>query len=57
MKNKNTVHAREAVKIYEGHYKPSLNLVRFTKSILGVLISGNSPVAHTYIPTKRRILR
>lgn len=57
MKNRNTVHAREAVKIYEGHYKPSFNLFRFTKSILGVLISGNSPVAHSYIPAKRRTLR
>lgn len=57
MKNRNTVHAREAVKIYEGHYKPSLNLFRFTRSILGVLIFGHSSVAQTYVPVKRRTLR
>lgn len=57
MKNRNTVHAREAAKIYGEHYKPSINLFRFTKTILGVLFFGNCSVASSYVPSKRRTLR
>ena len=54
MKNKNIVHARQEVKIYKEYYQPSLNLWRFTKSIIGVLFFGSSTVA-SYSPTKKRI--
>ncbi len=56
MKNKNIVHAHQEVEIYKEYYKPSFNMVRFTKSILGVLIFGRSTVARSYIPTKKRII-
>lgn len=55
MKNKHISHAREGVKIYEQHYRPSFNLLRFTKSILGVLIFGQPSVAQSYMPIKKRL--
>jgi hypothetical protein len=57
MKNRNIVHARQEVKIYREYYQPSLNLWRFTKSILGVLFFGSSTVANSYSSTKKRILK
>ncbi len=57
MKNRNIVHAREEVKIYRAYYQPSFNMVRFIKSILGVLIFGRSTVARSYVPTNKRIMR
>jgi hypothetical protein len=53
MKDKNIVHARQKAEIYKDYYRPSLNLWRFTKSILGVLISGNGTAANSYYPKKR----
>lgn len=55
MKNKNIVHARQEVKIYREYYQPSLNLWRFTKSILGVLFFGSSTVASNSIPRKKML--
>ncbi|MCR6720194.1 MAG: hypothetical protein NVV59_07780 [Chitinophagaceae bacterium] len=43
MKNKGIAHSHEAARIYKSYYKPSLNLVRFFKSVLLVFISGASP--------------
>lgn len=40
-------------KIYKTIYRPSSNLVRFAKSLIVVLMSGNSPISTTY--SKRRI--
>lgn len=57
MKNRKIVHARQEVKIYEDYYKPSFNLFRFIKSIVGVLIFGRFSVATSYIPAKKRTLR
>lgn len=57
MKNRKIVHARQEVKIYEDYYKPSFNLFRFIKSIVGVLIFGRFSVAASYIPAKKRTLR
>jgi len=57
MKNRNILHSRQEIKIYEDYYKPSFNLWRFTKSILGVLIYGSSTVAGNYASPKKRILR
>jgi hypothetical protein len=54
MKSKSITHARQQVEIYKDYYKPSLNLWRFTKSVLGVLIFGSSPVANHYTPVKKR---
>jgi hypothetical protein len=48
MKNRNISHVREHAKIYHHHYKPSLNIVRFLKSILGILISGSSHASAAY---------
>lgn len=53
MKNRNIVHARQEVKIYKEYYQPSLNLWRFTKSILGVLFFGSTTVANNYSVKKR----
>ncbi|MFL5807956.1 MAG: hypothetical protein ACJ749_00465 [Flavisolibacter sp.] len=57
MKNRNIVHARQEVKIYKDYYKPSFNLWRFAKSILGLLLFGSSTVANSYATTKKRNLR
>jgi hypothetical protein len=56
MKNRNIRHARQEVKIYEMHYKPSFNILRFTKSILGVLIFGRTTVAHSAIASRMKTL-
>jgi hypothetical protein len=57
MKNRSIVHAHQEVEIYKQYYKPSFNMGRFMKSILGVLIFGNSYVARSYVPAKKRTLR
>lgn len=55
MKNKQRLsHYREEVKIYREHYRPSFNVFRVFKSILGVIISGSGSVAHSYIPTEKK---
>jgi hypothetical protein len=57
MENRRRIgHNHREVKIYKDYYRPSLNLVRFCKSILGVLIYGSTTVAHHYTPVdKKRI--
>jgi hypothetical protein len=55
MKNRNIVHSHEEAEIYREYYKPSFNVWRFTKSILGVLIFGSSTVPNSYSTTKKRI--
>ena len=54
MKNKDITHARQEVKIYRDYYRPSFNMWRFTKSILGLLIFGSSTVPNAYSTTKKR---
>lgn len=54
MKNRRITHCKEQVEIYKEYYKPSLNLWRFAKSILGVLISGSGAAAHHYVPVRKR---
>jgi hypothetical protein len=46
MKNKPIIFLYEEARTYKEHYRPSLNIFRFFKSILGVFISGSSPAAH-----------
>lgn len=55
MKNRDIEYAKQAAKIYSSSYKPSYNVVRFMKSILGVVISGSSTVS--YVPVKRRMVK
>jgi hypothetical protein len=57
MKNRTILHAHQEVEIYKAYYKPSFNVWRFTKSILGVLIFGDSTVARSYVPAKKRVLK
>ena len=58
MKNKQRLtHYREEVRIYRDHYKPSFNMFRFAKSILGVLMYGSTSVAHSYLPVERKKLK
>jgi hypothetical protein len=57
MKNRNIEHGRQGAKIYEAHYKPSLNITRFFKSILGILIFGRTTVAHSYAPVKKKVFK
>lgn len=52
MKNRRIVHAYEHAKIYHNHYKPSLNIFRLLKSILGIIIAGGSPVAGHHLRRK-----
>jgi hypothetical protein len=53
MKNRNIVHAREEVKIYGDYYKPSLNVLRFAKSIFSVLLYGSSMTQRSMYERKR----
>lgn len=46
MKNKSAEFSREESRIYKNYYRPSLNIIRFFKAILGVLISGTTYVSH-----------
>lgn len=55
MKNKEIVYAKQAAKIYSNSYKPSYNVFRFVKSILGVLIYGSSTVS--YVPANKRMIK
>ncbi len=58
MKNKQRLtHYREEVKIYREHYKPSFNIFRFAKCILGVIMHGSTSVAHSYLPVDRKKMR
>lgn len=57
MKNRNIIHAHEEVKIYGDYYKPSLNVLRFAKSILSVFINGSSVGSHNYVYSKKRWMR
>jgi hypothetical protein len=52
MKNKHIVHAHEEARIYRHHYKPSLNVFRFFKAVLGIFISGSSPAAGAIVRRK-----
>jgi len=54
MKNKPIIHVHEEAKIYRDYYRPSLNVFRFFRSILGVFISGSSPAAHGFDYTRKR---
>ncbi|MEQ1675471.1 MAG: hypothetical protein ABL876_02145 [Chitinophagaceae bacterium] len=53
MKNRNLTHSHEEAKIYRHYYKSSVNPFRLLKSILTVLISGNSAVASTHYRRRR----
>ncbi|MFN2440261.1 MAG: hypothetical protein ABR503_13745 [Chitinophagaceae bacterium] len=57
MKNRGIAHSRREAEIYKAYYKPSFNLLRFFKSILGVFLFGKSTVAHHYVPVKKRTLK
>jgi hypothetical protein len=54
MKDRKIVHAHQQAGIYKEYYRPSMNPWRFVKSILGVLVFGNSTVARSYIPRKEK---
>ncbi len=53
MKNKDIIHARQKAEIYKDYYRPSINPLRFLKSVFGVLIFGSGTAAHSYYPKKR----
>jgi hypothetical protein len=54
MKNKTIVHTHEEARIYRSYYQPSLNIFRFLRSVLSVIISGSSPAAHGYDHSRKR---
>ncbi|GAA4743121.1 hypothetical protein [Flavisolibacter ginsenosidimutans] len=56
MKNRNIEYQKQAAKIYSDAYKPSTNVIRFVRSILGALLYGSSTV-QGYSPTDKRIIR
>lgn len=56
MKNRNITYHKQAAKIYSSSYKPSTNVLRFMRSILGALLYGSSTV-HSYAPSNKRIIR
>lgn len=48
MKNKVIVHGHEEARIYKQNYVPSFNVTRLLRSVLGVIITGQSLAAHKY---------
>ncbi|HVK97114.1 MAG TPA: hypothetical protein VM368_04810 [Flavisolibacter sp.] len=54
MKNRNILYARQETKIYGNSYKPSLNVVRFAKSIFSVFLYGSS-TATSYMVGRKRV--
>ncbi|HUC82079.1 MAG TPA: hypothetical protein VMR70_14340 [Flavisolibacter sp.] len=56
MKNRSIEYQKQAAKIYSSSYKPSYNVVRFMKSILGALLYGSSTI-HNNDPAKKRVIR
>jgi hypothetical protein len=52
MKNKHIVHTKQAAKMYSHAYRPSTNVLRFMKSIIGAWFYGSS-TPHDYAPHKR----
>ena len=48
MKNRVIVHGHEEAKIYKHNYKPSLSIARLLRSVLGVIVTGQSLAAHKY---------
>lgn len=57
MKNRNICHAYEEVKIYGDCYKPSINMVRFVKSIVSVFLYGSSTPTQSYLYNRRKWVR
>jgi hypothetical protein len=55
MKNRNIEYQKQAAKIYRESYKPSYNVLRFMRSILGAVLYGSS--VHGYSPTNKRIIK
>ncbi|HEY9363877.1 MAG TPA: hypothetical protein VIQ00_11480 [Chitinophagaceae bacterium] len=47
MKKRKITYALEEARIYHHHYRPSLNVFRFIKSLLVVAISGSAAAKHT----------
>lgn len=54
MKNRNIVHARQQVSIYQDYYKPSISPLRLIRSVCGILFFGNTFTAHSYVTRKRK---
>jgi hypothetical protein len=54
MKNKSIADVRMEIKVYEAHYKPSLNVLPSLRSILGVLLFGRTTVPPTSATMRRK---
>ena len=52
MKNKEIIYAKQSAKIYSRDYKPSTNVWRFMRSIIGAWLYGSSTPTD-YAPYKR----
>ena len=48
MKNRVIVHGHEEAQIYKHNYKPSFSILRLLRSVLGVIVTGQSLAAHKY---------
>lgn len=54
MKNRNITYAKQSAKIYSGAYRPTTNLWRVMKSILGAILHGSS-TEHGYADGRKRM--
>ncbi len=59
MKNRNIVHAHQEAEIYKDYYRPSINPLRFLKSIMCAVIHGSTATttARSYVPVKKRFVK
>lgn len=48
MKHDIITHGYQSARIYKNQYKPTLNVFRFLRSVLGVLITGQGLAANKY---------
>jgi hypothetical protein len=54
MQNNSRYYEVEKAKVYKDLYRPSTSLSRFFKTLLGIMVSGNSPISHQkYYSSKR----
>jgi hypothetical protein len=57
MKNRSITYGKQQAQIYEAYYKPSFNMMRFTKSILAVILYGQGAAAPSYSALRKKPLR
>ncbi len=54
MEKNNMYFDTQKAKLYKNYYRPSFNIYRFIKSLLSVIVAGQSPLESSYYYHKKR---